>query len=108
MVGELEVEYPVDFESNSSSMPEKGGGIDACGFSIGARQDEQLDQGMCSNFTTLFTSLPRVRRWLIYHRRPMICCIWGGDTEGGGLDIVMPVVGLIMGMALPRLRVAAG
>jgi hypothetical protein len=38
----------------------------------------------------------------------MACCIRAGDTEGGGLDMVMPVVGLMMGMALPRARVAAG
>lgn len=38
----------------------------------------------------------------------MLCCIREpGDTDGGGLDIVMPVAGLIMGMAL-RVRVAAG
>lgn len=42
-----------------------------------------------------------------YHRRPMECCILAGDTEGGGLDMVMPVAGLMMGMAL-RPRVAAG
>lgn len=37
----------------------------------------------------------------------MECCILAGDTEGGGLDMVMPVAGLMMGMAL-RPRVAAG
>lgn len=42
-----------------------------------------------------------------YHLRPMPCCILAGETEGGGLDIVMPVAGLTMGMAL-RARVAAG
>lgn len=30
-----------------------------------------------------------------------------GDTEGGGLDMLMPVAGLMMGIAL-RPRVAAG
>lgn len=43
-----------------------------------------------------------------YHRRPMACCIRAGDTEGGGLDMEMPVEGLTIGMALPRIRVAAG
>jgi hypothetical protein len=43
----------------------------------------------------------------IYHRRPMDCCILAGDTDEGGLDMVMPVAGLMMGMAL-RPRVAAG
>lgn len=43
-----------------------------------------------------------------YHRRPTACgCIRPGDTEGGGLDMVMPVAGLMMGMAL-RARVAEG
>lgn len=37
----------------------------------------------------------------------MACCILAGDTEGGGLDMEMPVRGLMMGMAL-RPRVAAG
>lgn len=43
-----------------------------------------------------------------YHRRPMdCCCIRPGDTDGGGLDIEMPVAGLIIGIAL-RVRVAEG
>jgi hypothetical protein len=42
-----------------------------------------------------------------YHRRPIVCCILAGDTDGEGLAIVMPVAGLIIGMAL-RVRVAAG
>lgn len=43
-----------------------------------------------------------------YHRRPMtLCCIRAGETDGGGLDMEMPVAGLTMGMAL-RARVAAG
>jgi hypothetical protein len=43
-----------------------------------------------------------------YHRRPMACgCIRAGDTDGGGLDMEMPVAGLMIGMAL-RARVAAG
>ena len=37
----------------------------------------------------------------------MACCILAGDTDGGGLDMEMPVSGLMMGMAL-RPRVAAG
>jgi hypothetical protein len=36
------------------------------------------------------------------------CCILAGDTDWGGLAIVMPVEGLMIGMALPRVRVAAG
>jgi hypothetical protein len=43
-----------------------------------------------------------------YHRLPTVCCcILAGETEGGGLDIEMPVAGLMMGMAL-RARVAEG
>jgi len=42
-----------------------------------------------------------------YHRRPTGCCILAGDTDGGGLDMEMPVAGLMMGMAL-RARVAEG
>jgi hypothetical protein len=42
-----------------------------------------------------------------YHRLPTGCCILAGDTEGGGLDMEMPVAGLMMGMAL-RARVAEG
>jgi len=42
-----------------------------------------------------------------YHLRFMTGCILAGETEGGGLDIVMPVAGLMMGMAL-RARVAEG
>lgn len=45
-----------------------------------------------------------------YHRPPAridCCCIRPGDTDGGGLDMVMPVRGLMMGMAL-RARVAEG
>lgn len=41
-----------------------------------------------------------------YQRRPIGCSL-AGDTEGGGLDIVRPLAGLMMGMAL-RVRVAAG
>lgn len=41
-----------------------------------------------------------------YHRRPM-WCILAGDTEGGGLDMVKPLAGLMMGIAL-RVLVAAG
>src|SRR5690625_4690209 len=42
-----------------------------------------------------------------YHRRPRGVCMPAGDTEGGGLDMEMPVAGLMMGMAL-RPRVAEG
>jgi hypothetical protein len=35
------------------------------------------------------------------------CCILAGDTDCGGLDMEMPVAGLMMGMAF-RARVAAG
>jgi len=43
-----------------------------------------------------------------YHRRFIVCCcILAGDTEGGGLDMVMPVAGLTIGIAL-RARVAEG
>jgi hypothetical protein len=43
-----------------------------------------------------------------YHRLPTgCCCILAGETEGGGLDMEMPVAGLMMGMAL-RARVAEG
>ena len=42
-----------------------------------------------------------------YHRPLICCCILGGETEGGGLDMVRPLAGLMMGMAL-RVRVAAG
>lgn len=42
-----------------------------------------------------------------YQRRPRGCCIRPGDTDGGGLDMVRPLAGLMMGMAL-RVRVAAG
>lgn len=43
----------------------------------------------------------------IYQRRPIDCCILAGETDAGGLDMMMPVAGLMMGMAL-RPRVAAG
>ena len=42
-----------------------------------------------------------------YQRRPRGCCIRPGDTDGEGLDMVRPLAGLTMGMAL-RVRVAAG
>jgi hypothetical protein len=47
------------------------------------------------------------RREPPHHRRLTGCCILAGDTEGGGLDMEMPVAGLMMGMAL-RARVAEG
>jgi hypothetical protein len=37
----------------------------------------------------------------------MDCCILAGETDGGGLDMLMRVAGLMMGMAL-RARVAEG
>jgi len=43
----------------------------------------------------------------LYHLRPIPCCILAGDTDGGGLDMLIPVVGLTIGIAL-RTRVAAG
>lgn len=44
-----------------------------------------------------------------YHRRLMCCCccILAGEMDGGGLAMVMPVTGLMIGMAF-RARVAAG
>jgi hypothetical protein len=58
-----------------------------------------------------------VRDWLaspvkesdssLYHLRPIPCCILAGDTDGGGLDMLIPVDGLTMGIAL-RTRVATG
>lgn len=59
---------------------------------------------------TVPDSLIETRRDLqaVYHRRPMCWCILEpGETEGGGLAMVMPVKGLMIGMAL-RARVAAG
>lgn len=43
----------------------------------------------------------------LYHLRPIPCCILAGDTDGGGLDMLIPVVGLTIGIAF-RTRVAAG
>jgi hypothetical protein len=37
----------------------------------------------------------------------MPCCILAGDADGDGLDMVMPVAGLMMGIAF-RVRVADG
>lgn len=48
----------------------------------------------------------RLTQSIHYHRRSA-GCILAGDTEGGGLAMVMPVAGLMIGMAL-RARVAAG
>jgi hypothetical protein len=47
------------------------------------------------------------RREPPYHRLLTGCCILAGDTDCGGLDMEMPVAGLMMGMAF-RARVAAG
>jgi hypothetical protein len=47
------------------------------------------------------------RREPLYHRLLTGCCILAGDTDCGGLDMEMPVAGLMMGMAF-RARVAAG
>jgi hypothetical protein len=89
-----------------------------------ARQDEQQNVGKWSA-RSLFehSQAAKDRRWskqlnltvpsrtlrqVLYHRRPRLCCILApGDTEGEGLDMVMPVNGLTMGMAL-RGRLAAG
>lgn len=44
----------------------------------------------------------------IYHLRPRgVRCMLDGETDGGGLAMVVPVAGLTMGMAL-RARVADG
>lgn len=92
-------------------------------FYVGASQDEQLhkrvNECVCGftfqNFAT--TTTARLARSRLvsqkqdvhpYHRRPMACCcIRAGDTDGGGLDMLRPVAGLMMGMAL-RARVAEG
>jgi hypothetical protein len=47
------------------------------------------------------------RREPPYHRLLTGCCILAGDTDCGGLDMEMPVAGLMRGMAF-RARVAAG
>jgi hypothetical protein len=43
----------------------------------------------------------------LYHLRPIPCCILAGDTDGGGLDMLTPVWGFTIGIAL-RIRVADG
>jgi len=44
----------------------------------------------------------------VYQRRLIVCCcILAGDTDWGGLDMLIPVLGLTMGIAF-RIRVAAG
>lgn len=43
----------------------------------------------------------------VYHRRPIGWCILAGDTDCGGLDMLIPVLGFTIGIAL-RIRVAAG
>lgn len=75
----------------------------------GARQDD----GMMRMRKTISASDERPALLLgwnrsrsVYQRRP-ICCILAGDTDCGGLDMLMPVLGLTIGMAL-RIRVAAG
>lgn len=95
--------------------------IDACYSAVGARQDEQL---LWKQMRTCLKSSCNDDdgngRWLglalrhksetsaTYHRPRMdCCCIRAGETDGGGLDIVMPVRGLMIGMAL-RARVADG
>lgn len=92
-------------------------------MSVPAKMNSSDDKRLCKqNYAVLFyfcigdegdpprltCDSTQVKLWRIYHRRPMPCCIRAGDTEGGGLDMVIPVVGLMMGMALPRVRVAAG
>lgn len=89
------------------------------GWSVPAHK-KRSHQRMSSNFTchqskgigqheTRAVALSGKAQWRrgLYHRRPMPCCMRPGETEGGGLDMVTPVVGLMMGMAL-RARVAAG
>lgn len=86
----------------------------------GARQDGQLSESERAKRNLTNHTKRDEDRWMpgptihaeselaaIYHRRPMACCILPGDTDGGGLAIVRPLAGLIMGMAL-RARVAAG
>jgi len=84
---------------------------------FGARQDDRLERPNEQDFAHQHASTqtagstkprPSVARagLALYHLR-MLCCILEGDTEGGGLDMVMPVAGLTMGMAL-RARVAEG
>lgn len=51
---------------------------------------------------------PAEQVYCVYQRRPSVCCcILAGDTDCGGLDMLIPVLGLTMGIAL-RIRVAAG
>jgi len=42
-----------------------------------------------------------------YHRLPTVCCTRAGETEGGGLDKLMPVTGLTIGIGF-RGREAEG
>jgi len=87
--------------------------------SVPAKMNDCLNQTPSGDFTTQLQRRRRLR-WLgpvrrqgsetlaNYHRPAMgRGCIRPGETEGGGLDMVMPVAGLMMGMAL-RARVAEG
>jgi hypothetical protein len=56
---------------------------------------------------SLVWGVTEARREPPYHRLLTGCCILAGDTDWGGLDMEMPVAGLMMGMAL-RARVAEG
>lgn len=95
--------------------------IDASYSGAGARQDEQLIRKECAmvfafpiridgndGCSTAFSSaITEDETTAAYHRPRMVCCcIRAGDTDGGGLAMEMPVDGLMIGMALPRLRAA--
>lgn len=56
---------------------------------------------------SLVWGVTEARREPPHHRLLTGCCILAGDTDCGGLDMEMPVAGLMMGMAL-RARVAEG
>lgn len=86
------------------------------------RQDEQLHERMRTAILQPRLQRRRLQVGLVspgrritearhqppYHRGPTGCgCILAGDTEGGGLDMMPPVAGLMMGMGL-RARVADG
>lgn len=76
-------------------------------FFVPAKMNSSPQEGIgvkstveCTALSVLGHSAP------VYHRR-RDCCSAAGDTEGEGLAMVMPVAGLMMGMAL-RPRVAEG
>lgn len=69
-------------------------------------EDVQNKRKRVYRWRVISSSIKEAIRRAIYHRLPM-CCIRAGDTDGGGLDMVRPLAGLMMGIAL-RARVAAG